>query len=88
MFFIVALLLCAATLLYFLFPSGETSVTLGDDPQTTKLRNELRAVTELNQQLTTDVEKLLSDVRFQELSQFGTLPVTVGETGKANPFQP
>lgn len=87
-FFIMAFILAASGLLYYLFPASDSTVSLGDNPATAKLRTELRTVHELDQSLSADVEQLLVDVRFQELTQFGDLPVVVGNIGKANPFKP
>lgn len=87
-FLTVFLLLVAAGLLYYLFPTTDTTIAPGADPATTRIQEELQNAKELDERLTSDVEQILLDVRFQELTQFGDLPVRVGETGKANPFQP
>lgn len=87
-FFLVAFVLAAGGLLYYLIPATSTTLTPGTDPATTRLQEELQAVQKLDERLSADVERLLTDVRFQELTQFGELPVRVGETGKINPFLP
>ena len=74
--------------LYYLFGSGAGITPATDDPTITRLRRELSDVEKTDRELLPDLQKLLEDVRFEELKQFGELPVDVGTLGRANPFQP
>ncbi len=55
-------------------------------PEVTDQRNrDLRA---LDERLAPDLEKILTDPRFQDLKQYGDTRIEVAPQGKINPFQP
>lgn len=84
---ILAVLILTALYYYF----GGTSGSLGNpgaDPAIQALQSNLREVRSTDESLLTDLDRLFRDVRFQELRQYGDVPVDVGRMGRPNPFEP
>lgn len=74
---------------YFIFLNGASITQTPDDPIVNRLTSELSSLKRVNQTFLSDLEVLLHDVRFNELKQYGSLPVEVGPgVGRVNPFQP
>ncbi len=78
------LLLAGGIYLYSLsVGKGTVDVT---DTTTRQLQTTLGELRSIDQRLQPDLEQLLSDVRYKELTPYGTLPVEIGEMGRPNPF--
>lgn len=74
---------------YYLFGS-KTGVIVGAgvDPAVQKMQTDLGELQKIRNGLLPSLEKLFDDVRFQELKQYGDVPVEPGKIGRDNPFQP
>lgn len=68
-------------------PIGKSENPVTDTALQT-LEARYREMKALNQSLLQDLDKLYNDVRYQELRQYGDVPVTAGKAGRGNPFAP
>jgi hypothetical protein len=73
---------------YLYQPGGGGIVGQEADPKIRQLQSDLSDLERVRQNLLPSLEKLYDDVRFQELKQYGDVPVERGEIGRPNPFQP
>ncbi len=86
---VVLLAVIAGAALYVFVFQGSTTgggSSIGDI-DVERLRTTLQDTTKVDQDILVNLEKLLDDVRFQELKPFGEVPVEIGKTGRTNPFQ-
>ncbi|MFH1171711.1 MAG: hypothetical protein V1778_04190 [bacterium] len=75
--------------LYYLFGMNNAGIiSSGQDPTMQRLQSNLRDLQAVQQSLLPSLQKLFDDTRFQELKQYGDIPVQPGKTGRANPFAP
>lgn len=75
--------------LYYVYGTGNsTGSGAQTDAVTQRLHTDLNEVNAVGDALLPSLDSLLGDPRFQELKQFGELPVEQGPTGRKNPFLP